>query len=107
MGRTTQVVAAVCGVALLGAGAAIAAAITAPAKAELAADEIPIGSGLGRDWFLGGFSDLYPEGASGKEFWTITDRGPNLDGGVGLPHARSARRSIRCPGSLRRSSASG
>ena len=83
MGRTTRIVAVLCGVALLGAGAAIAAAITAPAKAELAADEIPIGSGLGRDWFLGGFSDLYPEGASGKEFWTITDRGPNLDGGVG------------------------
>ena len=44
---------------------------------------IPIGSGLGRAWHLGGFSDLFPEGSSGKEFWSLTDRGPNLDEGVG------------------------
>jgi hypothetical protein len=71
---------------------ALAAAITAPSKAELAADAVPIGSGLGREWFLGGFSDLYPEGASGKEYWTITDRGPNLDGGVdGTPCDRGTK----------------
>lgn len=83
MGRTTRVVvAAVCAAAVV-TGVAVAAAIIAPAKAELAPDAISIGSGLGRTWHLGGFSDLYPEGSSGKEFWTITDRGPNLDGGVG------------------------
>ncbi|MDW8339792.1 MAG: esterase-like activity of phytase family protein, partial [Thermoleophilia bacterium] len=71
---------------------ALAAAITAPRKAELAADAVLIGTGLGREWFLGGFSDLYPEGRSGKEYWTITDRGPNLDGGVGgTPCARGTK----------------
>ena len=84
---TRAVVAAVCAAAVV-TGVAVAAAIVAPAKAELEPDAIPIGSGLGRDWHLGGFSDLYPEGSSGKEFWTITDRGPNLDGGVdGTPCA--------------------
>lgn len=64
-------------------GVAVGAAIVAPARAELPADAISIGPGLGREWGLGGFSDLYPEGSSGKNYWTITDRGPNLDGGVG------------------------
>ncbi|MFD9130738.1 esterase-like activity of phytase family protein [Kitasatospora sp. NPDC059571] len=35
----------------------------------------PIGGGLA----LGGFSDLVPADDSGREFWTITDRGPNAD----------------------------
>ncbi len=83
MGRTTRIVAVVSGIAAVVAATAVAAAITAPAKAELPADAIPIGSGLGRAWHLGGFSDLYPEGSSGKEFWSLTDRGPNLDEGVG------------------------
>jgi hypothetical protein len=83
MRRTTRALLCALLVAVVAAGAAIAAAITAPRKAELAVNAVPIGMGLGREWFLGGFSDLYPEGASGKEYWTITDRGPNLDGGVG------------------------
>jgi hypothetical protein len=83
VGRTTRiVVAGIAGAAVL-AGAALAAAITAPAKAELAADAIPIGTGVGRSWHLGGFSDLYPKGNSGKEFTSITHRGPNFDAGVG------------------------
>lgn len=74
------------------ASVALGAAITAPSKAELDADAVPIGAGLGREWFLGGFSDLYPEGASGKEYWTITDRGPNLDGGIdGTPCDRGTK----------------
>ena len=73
----------VSGIAAVVAATAVAAAIKAPAKAELQADAIPIGSGLGRAWHLGGFSDLFPEGSSGKEFWSLTDRGPNLDEGVG------------------------
>ncbi|GAA2821358.1 esterase-like activity of phytase family protein [Kitasatospora paracochleata] len=28
---------------------------------------------------LGGFSDLVPADSSGREFWTVTDRGPNAD----------------------------
>ena len=64
-------------------GIAVAAAVDPPSRAILAADAVPIGTGLERPWYLGGFSDLYPEGASGKEFWTITDRGPNFDGGAG------------------------
>ena len=83
MRTTTRVVAAAVAVAAVITGTAVAAAITAPDRAELPPDAISIGSGLGREWHLGGFSDLFPEGASGKEFWTITDRGPNLDGGVG------------------------
>lgn len=83
MKGTVRVAISAVGVALAAAGLAVAAAIIAPAKAELPADAISIGSGLGRQWALGGFSDLYAEGASGKEFWTITDRGPNLDGGIG------------------------
>ncbi|PBC77756.1 hypothetical protein BX265_2512 [Streptomyces sp. TLI_235] len=35
----------------------------------------PIGGGLA----LGGFSDLFPADSSGREFWTVTDRGPNAD----------------------------
>ncbi|GJF32278.1 hypothetical protein KNE206_49780 [Kitasatospora sp. NE20-6] len=38
----------------------------------------PIGAGLG----LGGFSDLVPADSSGREFWTVTDRGPNADAAV-------------------------
>ncbi|GAA1711206.1 esterase-like activity of phytase family protein [Fodinicola feengrottensis] len=30
---------------------------------------------------LGGFSDIYPAGTSGKTFWAITDRGPNNSDG--------------------------
>jgi hypothetical protein len=64
-------------------GAVAAAAIFAPERAFLPAEAIAIGNGLGRDFGLGGFSDLQPEGASGKEYWTITDRGPNFDGQTG------------------------
>ena len=87
MGRTTGIVAAGIAAAAVVTGVAVGAAIVAPAKAELAADAIPIGSGLGRDWHLGGFSDLYPKGMSGKEFTSITDRGPNFDAGTGAAAA--------------------
>jgi Esterase-like activity of phytase len=83
VGRRARIVAVGIAAAAVVTGVAIGAAIDAPAKAELPADAISIGTGLGRSWHLGGFSDLYPEGASGKEYWTLTDRGPNLDGGVG------------------------
>jgi hypothetical protein len=83
VGRTTRIVAAGIAAAAVVTGVAVGAAIVVPAKAELPADAISIGTGLGRSWHLGGFSDLYPQGASGKEYWTLTDRGPNLDGGVG------------------------
>lgn len=65
------------------AGIAIAAEITAPTTAVLPADAIPIGASMDRSWYLGGFSDLTPRGDDADEFWSITDRGPNLDGGVG------------------------
>jgi Esterase-like activity of phytase len=88
VGRTTRIVGACVAGAAVIAGAALAAAIVAPAKAELAADAIPIGTGMGRTWHLGGFSDLYPNGMSGKEFTSITDRGPNFDAGAaGTPAA--------------------
>ena len=84
MGRTRLIVIAVVAASALAAGSlAVAAASDPPARAVLPADGIEVGSGLGRSWYLGGFSDLHPEGASGKEFWTLTDRGPNLDAGVG------------------------
>ncbi len=78
--RRMMWLAAVVGAAgVVGIGVAVAAAITAPAKAELAADAIPLGTALGQPWYLGGFSGLAPNGNSGKEYWTITDRGPNQD----------------------------
>ncbi len=83
MGRRTQSVAATVIAAGVVAGAAVAAAIVAPSRAFLPSDEITIGSGLNREFGLGGFSDLKPDGSSGKEFWTITDRGPNYDGLTG------------------------
>jgi hypothetical protein len=33
----------------------------------------------GRQWFLGGFSALFPLDSSGRSFVTVTDRGPNDD----------------------------
>lgn len=63
----------------------IAAAVLAPAAAHAAEEstlraQIPIGTdNAGRAWFLGGFSGLAPIGKSGKEYWTLTDRGPNDD----------------------------
>jgi len=46
-------------------------------------DSIPIGTdAAGRAWSLGGMSALDPIGASGKEFWAVTDRGPNDDSDV-------------------------
>lgn len=92
MRRTSRALAGAALAAAVVSAVAVAAAITAPHKAELAADAVPIGEGLGREWFLGGFSDLYPKGASGKEYWTVTDRGPNLDGGVdGTPCERGTK----------------
>ncbi|GGO89411.1 esterase-like activity of phytase family protein [Wenjunlia tyrosinilytica] len=39
----------------------------------------PAALGGGSELKLGGFSDLFPADDSGKEFWTVTDRGPNAD----------------------------
>ncbi len=69
--------------ALTLAAVAFASVVIPPTKATLPPDQTSIGSGLGREWFLGGFSGLAPIGQSGDEYWTITDRGPNLDEGQG------------------------
>ena len=43
-------------------------------------DPAPIGKFQGIDFKEGGFSSLYPiAGTNGKEFWTISDRGVNID----------------------------
>ena len=43
-------------------------------------DPAPIGKFQGIDFKEGGFSSLYPiAGTNGKEFWTISDRGVNVD----------------------------
>lgn len=62
---------------------AVAAVVTPPKTATLSAEKISIGEGLGRAWYLGGFSGLTPISQGGDEYWTITDRGPNLDEGQG------------------------
>ena len=42
----------------------------------------PIGTFQGINFREGGFSGLYPiEGTDGKEFWTVGDRGVNVDAG--------------------------
>lgn len=77
------IVPAVLTVALVVTAIAVASAIKTPTRATLPPDQISIGTGLGRSWYLGGFSGLYPIERSGDEYWTITDRGPNLDEGQG------------------------
>jgi hypothetical protein len=48
--------------------------------ASILNDRIPVGTdNAGRSWYLGGFSGLATLGSSGKEYWTLTDRGPNDD----------------------------
>ncbi len=43
-------------------------------------DPAPIGTFQGIDFKEGGFSSLYPiAGTNGKEYWTISDRGVNID----------------------------
>lgn len=68
--------------AACGAGMAlpVAGADAATPTASFLEDRIAIGGDTaGRDWYLGGFSALAPIGSSGKEYWTVTDRGPNDD----------------------------
>lgn len=69
------------------ASVAMASKISPPQKATLpatGAGAIPIGTDVNsKAWYLGGFSDLAALGSSGKEYWTLTDRGPNLDGTCG------------------------
>ncbi|MFN8222431.1 MAG: esterase-like activity of phytase family protein [Gaiellales bacterium] len=69
--------------ALVVSAVAVATVVIPPKQATLAADRIPLGEGLGRTWYLGGFSGLAPITRAGDEYWTITDRGPNLDEGQG------------------------
>src|SRR5262245_22209872 len=70
---------------------AIAAPIAFAAKAVLpyasfVTEQIPIGTDLaGRDWFFGGMSALLAQGESGKEYWSVTDRGPNDDSDRTVP----------------------
>jgi Esterase-like activity of phytase len=78
-----SVVSAVLVGALVVTAIAVASVVSPPLKATLPPDQTSIGTGLGRAWYLGGFSGLYPIGQSGDEYWTITDRGPNLDEGQG------------------------
>lgn len=72
----------------------MAARIDPPQKATLPAEgpgAIPIGTDRNDNtWYLGGFSDLAPIGASGKEYWTLTDRGPNRDGTCSINGAVTA-----------------
>jgi len=79
MNRKRGLVALACGIAAL-APAAAGAAQSAWPQASILGDRIAIGAdSAGREWQLGGFSGLAPLGASGKEHWTLTDRGPNDD----------------------------
>ena len=79
MNRTRGLLALACGVAALSPAAAGAAQGAWP-QASILTDRIAIGTdAAGRSWHLGGFSGLAPIGASGKEHWTLTDRGPNDD----------------------------
>jgi hypothetical protein len=56
------------------------AAKSEPPSASFLTDRVGIGTdGAGRSWYLGGFSALTANGNSGKEYWTVTDRGPNDD----------------------------
>ncbi|MEV6210658.1 esterase-like activity of phytase family protein [Kitasatospora sp. NPDC051914] len=70
--------------------AAAALALTAPVCATATAAEPPVPrhdgtwtyrspAPIGGGFALGGFSDLFPADSSGREFWTVTDRGPNAD----------------------------
>jgi hypothetical protein len=73
------VVAAALGVAAVATSIGLAA-MSEPPSASFLTDRIAVGTdNAGRDWYLGGFSALAFEGSSGKEFWTVTDRGPNDD----------------------------
>lgn len=69
-------------VVILLALALVAGALAAqggPSQFELK-EKIAIGTdAAGRQWYLGGFSGLYPIGSSGNEYWTLTDRGANDD----------------------------
>jgi hypothetical protein len=74
------VLALACSLVLAAAPSATMAAGAPAPRASFLADHIPIGSdAAGRSWFLGGFSALATAGDSGKEYWTLTDRGPNDD----------------------------
>jgi hypothetical protein len=56
------------------------AAKAEPPNASFLNARIAIGTDTaGRAWSLGGFSALTTQGSSDKEYWTVTDRGPNDD----------------------------
>jgi len=77
----TRTVAAAVLAALALCGTATAQALE-PVRTATLQEQIPIGTGAdGRQLLLGGFSGLYPQGRSGGEFFSLTDRGPNADFG--------------------------
>src|SRR5262245_56598405 len=77
--RKLLVLAAAVGLGAVAVAAAVGAKSPAP-SAHVLEEQIPIGTDdAGRSWFLGGFSALDSEGESGKDFWSVTDRGPNDD----------------------------
>jgi len=67
--------------AVIGIGASVGIAATGgSASTSFMQKKIPVGTdSAGRQWYLGGFSGLAAIGSSGKEFWTVTDRGANDD----------------------------
>lgn len=80
MRTTTRLVILACAVVGVGTSVAVAAQGDDAPTASVLREQIPIGSdSAGRQWNLGGFSGLTALGASGKEFWAVTDRGPNDD----------------------------
>lgn len=79
MSRKRGFVALTCAAAAMAPAGAGAAQSIWP-EASILTDRIAVGTDTaGREWHLGGFSGLAPIGASGKEYWTLTDRGPNDD----------------------------
>lgn len=85
-----------------GASVAVAAKISPPQEAALPAEgpgAIPIWTDANdKTWYLGGFSDLAALGSSGKEYWTLTDRGPNLDGSCVINSATTSVKAFPLPG---------
>jgi Esterase-like activity of phytase len=89
-GRIWAIAIATGALGIAGAGMLAASSAGAPGSSPQAHELPATGPGsiaigtdaAGRTWSLGGISALDPIGASGKEFWGITDRGPNDDSDV-------------------------
>lgn len=73
--------------------ALVLASFGLPAGAQIALQQdfknnssAPIGTYQGINFREGGFSGLYPiQGTNGREFWTVSDRGVNIDGANANP----------------------